>query len=200
MYKKIGLEFDLTKKLGAGSDREVFDLQDGRVIKIATTKRGLGQNENARNNKKIAQIVPKVFGRGLDFVIAEKVNRYDTEISKFLAPIQKFNSYHFRDKSPELVEVFETMGIKQLLKFDLLFPDIQVAKNWGMKDGQPKLIDMGGLNSDFMIDSTQAIFDEQWRHILKRRGEVKKIQSDKRRVKNIELGRIYKEKYGMEIV
>lgn len=66
------------KLIGKGSDRDVYDIGDNRVVKVAKTARGLTQN-NAENDVVLQEnnIIPKVFEQGLNYIVAEKVEQAD---------------------------------------------------------------------------------------------------------------------------
>lgn len=65
-------DFSKLEKIGSGSDRDVYDLGDGKVLKVAKTARGLTQNIY-EGDYYLSGIIPEVFERGLNYVVAEKV-------------------------------------------------------------------------------------------------------------------------------
>lgn len=74
--EKVARErFDFSKlnQIGKGSDRTVYDLGDGKVLKVAHTARGLTQNIY-EGDYYLKGVVPEVFERGLNYVVAEKVD------------------------------------------------------------------------------------------------------------------------------
>lgn len=73
--------FDIGKltKIGSGSDRDVYDIGDNKVVKIAKTARGLAQNftETDQNLSDLG-VIPKVYETGLNYNVVEKVSPFDT--------------------------------------------------------------------------------------------------------------------------
>lgn len=69
----------LGKPIGSGSDRDVFDLGDGKVLKVAKTARGLAQNftETDQNLNDLG-VTPKIYETGLNYNVVEKVTPFDT--------------------------------------------------------------------------------------------------------------------------
>ena len=65
--------FSDLKQIGKGSDRSVFDLGDGKVLKVAHSARGLEQNIY-EGDYYLKGIVPEVYERGLNYVVVEKVS------------------------------------------------------------------------------------------------------------------------------
>ncbi len=67
--------FDFSKltKIGSGSDRDVYDLGNGKALKVAKTARGLNQNIY-EGDYYLKGIVPEVYERGLNYVVVEKVD------------------------------------------------------------------------------------------------------------------------------
>lgn len=64
--------------IGRGSDRDVYDIGDGKVVKIAKTARGLAQNDAENDSELVAAgIIPKVYEVGLNYLIVEKVQPAD---------------------------------------------------------------------------------------------------------------------------
>ena len=69
--------FDIPKlkQIGAGSDRVVFDLGDGKVLKVAKTPRGLEQNIYEGDYYLAGSVLPDIIERGLNYIVVEKVDQ-----------------------------------------------------------------------------------------------------------------------------
>ena len=176
---KIGYEYGVSRmaSIGEGSDRTVYDLKNGTVLKLAKTARGMGQNANERNDMFISSFIPRVHEIGLDYVIVEKVPRDDTVTKKFLKPLQAFYESDFKRKNVDLSDTLKTMGLIKLLEYSALFSDIKREENWGVKDGVCKLIDLGSIDDDFMSSSVQESYRANWELILDKRMRFKRDEN-----------------------
>ena len=149
-YKRFGKQnLKQLPRLGEGSDREVYALGNDKVVKIAKTPRGLAQNEQERglsdyflpDDKKL-----NVFETGKDYVIAERAERNDKKLRQFLKPLQEFNTTDFKNKTGDLQDTMDKLGLSDYLNYGLAWDDFKAARNWGLVKGNPSLIDGGALN------------------------------------------------------
>lgn len=147
------------QKIGQGSDRVVYDLGKGKVLKVARTARGLVQNEaeqglNDYTFEPEQQI--QIHESGKDYVVAEKAEKADKKVRDFLKPLQKFSPKDFEDKKSELQDEMNRLGLGDYMNYDLAWGDFTMAKNWGLKDGKPVLVDGGALSKrDMFINNTR---------------------------------------------
>jgi len=142
------------KKVGAGSDRVVYDLGKGKVLKVAKTARGLVQNEaeqglNDYTFEPEQQI--QIHESGKDYVVAEKAEKADKTVRDYLRPLQRFNQKDFDDKTSALQDEMNRLGLGDYLNYDLAWGDFVLARNWGLKNGKPVLVDGGALNKRDMF-------------------------------------------------
>ena len=186
---------DLSKfeKMRGGGDRAVYWLSPDKVVKVATTKRGLAQNALAheyylRNNEHW----PTVFEIGKDYVIMEYVPRNDIAVNRFLAPLKSSRSAwnpdvpatkllydDFLDRTPKFQEAMTKLGLEQFMDYDLAWGDFIAARNWGMrKDGTAVLVDEGAIDSGYLKSGYDADgqYQADWDRILERRRQTKKQQ------------------------
>ena len=168
-YKRFGKQnLQQLPRLGRGSDREVFALGKDKVIKIARTPRGLAQNEQERglndyflpDDRKL-----NVFETGKDYVIAERAERNDKELRKFLKPIQKFSMNDFENKTGELQDTMEHLGLSDYLDYDLIWNDFKAPRNWGLIKGNPGLIDGGTLSLSSIKKEKPHPYNKEWEEI-----------------------------------
>jgi len=174
---KIALErfpIDMLKKVGAGSDRVVYDLGDGNVIKIAKNARGLLQNSYETPDFYLADLLPEVKEVGADYVVVEKVDIDRKKAREFLKPLQEFTPKEFEEKSGDLQKAFEKLNISELLNYDILFGDLKRANNWGFRKGKPVLLDMGTLNRDILRKESKNEFIPEWKIVLMERRKWKR--------------------------
>lgn len=155
--------FDLPKlkKLsGGGSDRDVYDLGDGLVLKVAKTARGLAQNAS---EGELYAPVPKSLETGKNYVVVQKAdppNAKTKKIVKELKEVMDYNEYQpgnaaVQKLSAKYYELGDddTAGmLSDLANYDLMHNDLISIRNWGSIDGEPVLLDAGTLNSRVLDD------------------------------------------------
>ncbi len=157
--------FDIQKltKIGSGSDRDVYDLGEGKVLKIAKTARGLTQNIY-EGDYYLKGIVPEVFERGLNYVVAEKVDspRKNNQ-EMYLKYIEdEFEKQGFSIGKQggmlyiEGVETEEAIGVNDLPK-----PLQKLVKDYGYLIGDSEYknrkIDFGSITKKIQEEDTSKI-------------------------------------------
>ena len=169
-----------------GSDRSVHDLGENKVLKVAKTKRGLAQNDLEGDGYVAGEILPDVYERGKNYVVAEKVlfdkdRKKINELTKFL----QSKSVYFRpgeldggklyNALSEAEEKFEINGLISLADYDLLWGDITAPRNWGVSavDGRIVHADGGSLSKSILDDKDWL--DEDWLDV---QNETKKSYSN----------------------
>jgi hypothetical protein len=170
------------KQIGAGSDRVVFDLGDGKVLKVAKTPRGLEQNIHEGDYYLSGSIIPEVFERGLNYVVVEKIEpplkatKGSDKLNDLLNKIQKFSQKDFDNHVPELQEVIEEYEMSDIFNYDLLWNDFKAKRNWGLKDGQPLHLDGGSFGGLQMLDKFKGqkpLSDPEFRDIYNKSKKAK---------------------------
>ena len=188
-------DLTLFQKMKGGGDRNVYKISEDKVVKVATTKRGLAQNALAneyylRNNEHW----PTVFEIGKDYVIMEYVPRNDIAVFKFLAPLfknkrinyvkdgkkqwrfDKITYDDFKNRTSKFQETMTEMGLEQFMDYNLAWADFIAARNWGMrKDGTAVLVDEGAINDSYLQRGYDADgqYQADWDRILKRRKQLR---------------------------
>ena len=123
--------------IGSGSSREVFDLGNGYVIKVAKNWAGIAQNKSEYNISQYddSGLFAKVVQVSNDFkfLIMEKADKIYS-----MSEIWKY--FNVRGKSG-LFHLKEIQDIKR--HFNLLLADLERKSSWGMIDGRPVIIDYG---------------------------------------------------------
>jgi hypothetical protein len=123
--------------IGSGSSRDVFDLGNGYVIKVAKNRAGIAQNKAEYNISyynysglfaKVVQV-----SKDFKFLIMEKANKIYS-----ISEVWKY--FNVRDKR-ELFRLKEIQNIKR--SFNLLLGDLGRKSSWGMINGRPVIIDYG---------------------------------------------------------
>lgn len=155
--------FDLSKlkQIGKGSDRTVFDLGNGKVLKIAHTARGLAQNIYEGDGYLAGDVIPEVHERGLNYVVTDNAPRlkaadivpvYDWNSGEeigteragdMMKELAKFSQTDFDEHNADLEAVLAKYGFTDIFSYDVLFGDFSAMRNWGYKDGKPLHIDGG---------------------------------------------------------
>lgn len=123
--------------IGSGSCREVFDLGNGYVVKIAKNAAGIAQNKTEYyisrydNSNLFAKVID--VSKNFEFLIMERADKvYNiTEIWRY-----------FDVKSKK--EMFDLKQIKNISQsYNLLLCDLNRQSSWGVINGRPVIIDYG---------------------------------------------------------
>lgn len=203
--------FDISKlkKIGSGSDRDVYDLGDGRVLKIAKTARGLTQNIY-EGDYYLKGIIPEVTERGLNYVVAENTPRIKTSdvveifdedgnaigtgtAGQMLKELQQFSQRDFDNRVSKLQDVLYKYGFYDIMNYDVLFGDFIAQRNWGYKDGKAYHSDGGTFGGVDMITSFKGktnLSDPEFRKIYEESKRLKKEFGD------MDKATMYKEEEG----
>lgn len=175
--ERLGKDTNVLPRLSGGTVRDVYDLGDA-VAKVANSPRGLEQNDS-EGDWGVDGLIPDVLERGKDYVIVKKATKDIGAAKKFLKPLQSFTINDFDNKTSDLQNTMETMGLTDFLNYDLLWNDFIAPRNWGFIDGKPVLTDAGALNKNITATSTpseSAVSD--WREIMQERKDaLTKIRS-----------------------
>jgi len=189
-------DFSNLKKIGSGSDRDVYDLGDGKVLKVAKTARGL--NQNIYEGDFYLGIVPKVFERGLNYVVAENTPRIKTSdvvqtfdvdgneigtstAGQMLKELQQFSQKDFDNKVSKLQDVLAKYGLQDVTSYEVLWNDFTAQRNWGYKDGVAYHSDGGTFGGVNMISSYKGktnMSDPEFREIYQESKKLKKQFGD----------------------
>ena len=212
--RSIGYEFDteLTarerfnisklKRINAGSDRIVYELDDNKVIKVAKTARGLMQNIYEGSYDLVEEeLLPDIYERGLNYVIVEKVSpikakdlvpTYDVEgdqigtekAEKMFADFSKFSQIDFDSDSQKLIDALYKYGMFYILNREVLFGDFSRKANWGIKNGKPIHLDGGTFAVTRLLSEYRGksnLEDKDFREAYNRSKSFKKIIGDRDR-------------------
>jgi hypothetical protein len=168
----------LPKISSGGSDRDVYDLGDGRVLKVAKTARGLAQNDH-EGESVLSDITPELFEKGLNYVVVEKVDsNLDKAALAMLKELGKFTQSDFDRKTPELQEVLRKYELEDIMAYDVLWLDFLAKRNWGMRDGKPVHLDGGTFGGVPMINEFRGVknLDDKWFREAWQRSKDAKMQ------------------------
>ena len=172
-FDKVALEDIKEKRIPGGTTRDVYDIGNNRVIKIAKNPRGLQQNNslNYGDVNILGPFVPEIFERGEDYVVVENVPRNDRAVREYLKPLQKFSQTDFDNRGREIQEVMEELGLSDFFNYDVLWNDFKSRRNWGQREnGEFVLVDEGALNKNVTSTSeVPAWAREDWENIKRRR-------------------------------
>ena len=130
-----GLQNGRYPKLGSGSGRRVYDLQNGMALKTAKNVRGYAQNqiEAIISEMDDSQLFAKVLFISKDnlYLVMEKAE-----------PVTDFSQVLHYFKAGSNRELFQRDDFSYIpLKYNLLLSDLCRPVNWGMLDGRPVIID-----------------------------------------------------------
>ena len=123
--------------IGSGSGRQVFDLGNGYVVKVAKNRAGLAQNRceyriSFDDNSNLFAKVIKV-SHNYEILIMERAD----EINNISYVWRYFNVKSKR----ELFNSNELQRIKR--EYNLLLGDFNRESSWGIINGRPVIIDYG---------------------------------------------------------
>ena len=132
-----GLQIGRYPKLGSGSGRRVYDLQNGMALKIAKNVRGYAQNqiEAIISEMDDSQLFAKVLFISKDnlYLVMEKAE----SVTDFSQVLHYFNAVSNR-------ELFQRDDFSYIpRKYNLLLSDLCRPVNWGILNGRPVIIDYG---------------------------------------------------------
>ena len=191
--------FDIPKlkKLSfGGSDRDVYDLGDGNVLKIAKSARGLAQNQMADWYAADVGLIPNIKEIGRNYVVFEKVNAPDANTKKMVSELKKVDSYLLMSEShpkhwgaiDQAYAILNKYGYPadELANYgQVLWGDLNVIRNWGTRNGKPILLDEGSLNGTFVKDFRDSaqrgvsnMDDPEFREIYNISKDVRKKYGD----------------------
>ena len=190
-------DFSKLKKIGSGSDRDVYDLGNGRVVKVAKTARGLTQNIY-EGDYYLKGIIPEVFERGLNYVVAESTPRIKTSdvveifdvdgnsigtatAGEMLKELQRFSQKDMDNQDSKLQDVLAKYGLQDVMSYNVLWGDFIAQRNWGYKDGVAYHSDGGTFGGVDMITSFKGktnLSDPDFRKIYEESKRLKKQFGD----------------------
>ena len=125
------------KFIGAGSGREVYDLGNGYVVKVARNKRGLAQNKaeydiSLTDDTNLFAKIKQISQNSILLIMerAEKINH-----------ISEVWDYFHVNSNRELFQLEKFREISE--KYDLLLADLRRHNNWGKVREKLVIIDYG---------------------------------------------------------
>ena len=144
-----GANLKKLKRLGAGRDRVVLQLDKDKVVKIAKNPGGIKQNLSESDlGGYLNQL--KHHESGKDYVVMEKVNKPSKEFTRKLSKLNEdryTKNYSKYGIATELAAI-SNPDIEELQNYEFSEGDILKKSSWGDKDGKPVLIDAGGINKE----------------------------------------------------
>jgi hypothetical protein len=181
------------KELGEGSDRKVYQLDKDKVLKIATTIRGLRQNIYEKELAKSGGDL-KHYETGKNYVVMEKAEPAGENVMKLMKELDEAQK---RDQYIKLIGLTEN---QQKLLIDKGYPDkpyisdVLEAKNWGEKKGKPVIVDAGVAANEviFFFDNTPAGFKSIIKTFKKKPEDSDEIIKEKNMIKNVARGTLKK--------
>ena len=190
--------FDIPKlkKIGEGSDRVVFDLKDGKVLKVAKTPRGLEQNIYEGDYYLTGTILPETFERGLNYVVVEKISPAITrtidlgiadiniesdkkgigKLNDLLKKLKQFTQKDFDNHNGDLQDILAEYDLTDIMNYDVIWNDFTAKRNWGLKDGEPLHLDGGTFGGIQMLDrfkGQKPLSDPEFRDIYNKSKKAK---------------------------
>lgn len=164
------------KKIGEGTSRIVFDMEDGYVIKLAKNEKGLDQNLTDGDwglQKMYPELIPELKDKDEKddcyWIIVKKANKINS------AKFKSLTGMSFNEFSNAITEAdYNRLGkikwanvsdsVKKMLddedsivykvndiigNYDILVGDLVKISSWGEIDGKAKIVDAGLTNTTF---------------------------------------------------
>ena len=123
--------------IGSGSARQVYDLENGYVVKVAKNKKGLAQNKAEYKISSVTKsnLFAKIPEASADYymLIMEKADK--------IRDITYVWNYFRVRNNRELLQTAELKAISD--QHDLLLADLGRPENWGKINARPYIIDYG---------------------------------------------------------
>jgi hypothetical protein len=134
---KKNIEENKYSLIGAGTGRNVFDCNNGYVIKAAKNNKGIAQNKAERHISSLDQ--SHVFAKTL--AMSEDARYLIMEKAENIRSLKEvWDYYHVRNGR----ELFRSDNFNDFTeKYDLLYPDLYRRTSWGIVNGKPVIIDFG---------------------------------------------------------
>ena len=184
------------KKIGAGSDRVVFDIGNDKVLKIAKTARGLEQNIYEGDG--YLSIIPNIYERGLNYVVVDKIDRIkssdlvpiynedgdqigEVKAATMFSDLGQFSQRDFDSHRSELQYVLTKYGLIDIMSYNVLWGDFIRSANWGYKNGVPYHIDggtFGGIDMLNYMRGKKDLTDPDFRNVYDKSKKAKKEFAD----------------------
>jgi len=167
-------------RLGVGSARAVYELPDGKVLKLAKNAKGIAQNDVEGDyglNQMYGEILSKLHDSHEDgyWIVADKhekitqkeLNAYlnitEQQLEALAKAINDYTSGRNMDTLMQVQSVYSMEGnmpngildklIEMTVNFDMMGGDFTRASSWGRHGDEIKLIDYG---------LTKAVFQEHY--------------------------------------
>jgi len=123
--------------IGSGSSRNVFDLGNGYVMKVAKNIAGIAQNKNE-------YIISSMDSSELFADVISVSNGFGILVMRKAYKIRNFRDildYYEVRSEEELFSLSKFQNIQH--QYNLLISDLSRVSSWGIIDGRPTIIDYG---------------------------------------------------------
>lgn len=138
--------------LGIGSGREVFDLKNGYVLKVARNHKGLAQN---KTESKIAKQETSLLLAKVVY-ISDNYRFLMMEKAKSISHMKEIWKYFLIKNNQQLRRLHVLQSLA--LRYGLILADLGRPENWGMQNGIPVVVDYG-----FTRDVRRKYYLRTWR-------------------------------------
>ena len=181
-------ELEVISKGGTGRIVYQHPTDKNKVIKVATSPRGLEQNLSVGfgDFNMLDGKIAELFEQGLDYIVVEKVPRNDKVVNKYLKGLKSAYRENgvdrFGNVAPIVQEIMQDKGLIDFLNYNILWGDFLATRNWGVrKDGEVVLVDEGALNDKVFYGSKiEEWAQKEWQEVKNRKRkdrETRKIRN-----------------------
>lgn len=123
--------------IGSGSGRQVYDLDNGYVVKAAKNRKGIAQN-------KVEYEIASIDHSNLFAKVPYASDDYNLLIMEKADKIQSFSDIFKYYKVRNFRELFQLEQIKgNLSRHNLISKDLTRSSNWGIVNNRPVIVDYG---------------------------------------------------------
>jgi len=136
-YIILNIRLGYYRYIGSGSGRQVYDLGNGYVVKIAKNEAGVAQNKSEYNIS--ANDYSNLFAKVVQ--VSNNFNLLIMEKAEKINNISYVWGYFDVRNKRELFNIKELQNIKN--NYNLLLGDFGKKSSWGTINGRPVIIDYG---------------------------------------------------------
>ena len=177
-------ELEVISKGGTGRIVYQHPTDKNKVIKVATSPRGLEQNASVGfgDFNMLDGRITELFEKGLDYIVVEKVSRNDKVVNKYLKGLKSAYRENgvdrFGNVAPIVQEIMQDKGLIDFLNYNILWGDFLATRNWGVrKDGEVVLVDEGALNDKVFYGSKiEEWAQKEWQQVKDRKRKTRQQQ------------------------
>ena len=174
---------ELKKISSGGSDRDVYDLGNGSVLKVAKSARGLAQNDAHDWYLSNNGLLPEASETGANYIVTKKMLPPDAETKNLVNGLKQFSSRDWQNHSSALQDYLGKHDLTDAMNYDVMHGDFSAVRNWGVnpETGRPIHLDEGTFNNNILDEyrGTTNMSNPEFRAVHAKSKQAKKKYGDK---------------------